>query len=38
MLMRVDAGIEVEELDVGKCEMSEDILAAWLEYKGCKGK
>ena len=36
LLVRVDAGIKVEELDVGKCEMSEDILAALLEYKGCK--
>ena len=36
--MRIDAGIEVEGLYVGKCEMSEDILAAKLEYKGGKEK
>ena len=35
--VRHGAGLEVEELNVNKCEMSEDIMAAHMEYK-CEGK
>lgn len=33
MLVRNGAGLEVEEKNVGMCEMSEDIMAVRMEYK-----
>ena len=33
VLVRKDVGIELEEIDVGGSEMSEDIMAVQLEYK-----
>ncbi|KAG0715737.1 hypothetical protein GWK47_000111 [Chionoecetes opilio] len=38
VLVRQEAGIDVEELDVGGCEMGEDIMAVRLEYKVRKGR
>ncbi|KAG0720262.1 hypothetical protein GWK47_048876 [Chionoecetes opilio] len=38
VLVRQEAGIDVEELDVGGCEMGEDIMVVRLEYKVRKGR
>ena len=33
VLVRMEAGIDVEEIEVGDCEMSEDVMAVRLEYR-----
>ena len=37
IVVRHEAGLELEEMNVGTCEMSENIMAACMEYK-CEGK
>ena len=32
-MVRLDVGVDIKEIDVGECEMSEDVMAVRLEYK-----
>ena len=32
IMVKLDIGVDIEEIDVGECEMSEDIVAIRLEY------
>ena len=38
MLNRIGTGLDVEEIDVGGCEMSEDMMAVRLEYSYMVGR
>ena len=33
VMVRLDVGVDIKEIDVGECEMSEDVMAVRLEYK-----